>query len=43
LGPEEAEWVEHQERSDHEEACRLVAFPEELIESTAQVALTASG
>jgi hypothetical protein len=43
LGPEEAEWVEHQERSDHEEACRLVACQEELTESTAQVALTASG
>jgi hypothetical protein len=39
----EAEWVVHQERQDHEEACRLVACQEELTESTAQVALTALG
>jgi len=42
LGLEEAGWVVHQERQDHEEACRMVACPEELTESTAQVALTAS-
>lgn len=43
LGPEEEGLVEHQERLDHEEACRLVACQEELTESTALVALTASG
>ena len=43
LGLEEAGWVARQERRDHEEACRLVACPEELTESTAQVALTALG
>ena len=43
LGLEEAGWVEHQERQDHEEACRLVACQEELTVSTAQVALTALG
>ena len=45
LGLEEAELVEHlgrQERQGHEEACRLVVCPEELTESTAQVALMAS-
>jgi len=40
---EEVGLVAHQERQDHEEACRLVACQEELIVSTAQVALTASG
>jgi hypothetical protein len=39
---EEAEWAERREHLDHEEACRLVAYLEELIESTVQVALTAS-
>ena len=43
LGPEEAGWVERQGYLDREEACRLVAFQEELTESTAQVAPTASG
>lgn len=43
LGLEEAEWVEHQGHLDREEACRLVAFQEELTESTALVALTAWG
>jgi len=43
LALEEAEWVERQERQDREEACRLVAYQEELTVSTAQVALTASG
>jgi hypothetical protein len=43
LGLEEAGWVEHQGHLDHAEAYRLVAFPEELTESRAQVALTASG
>lgn len=43
LGRAEAEWVEHQERLDHEVACRLVAYQEELTESTAQGALTALG
>jgi hypothetical protein len=46
LGLEAAEWAErqgHRERRDHEEAYRLVAFQEELTESTAQVALTAWG
>lgn len=43
LGLEEAGWVERQGHLDHEEACQLVAFQEELIESTAQVALMASG
>jgi hypothetical protein len=43
LGLEEAGWVESQGHLDREEACQLVAFQEELIESTAQVALTASG
>ena len=46
LGLEAAEWAErqgHREHRDHEEACRLVAFQEELTESTAQVALTAWG
>ena len=42
LGLEEAESVERPERQDHEEACRLVACPEELTESTAQDALMAS-
>jgi hypothetical protein len=42
-GPVEAGLVARQERQDHEEACRLVACPEELTESTAQVALTALG
>jgi hypothetical protein len=40
---EEVGLVAHQERQDHEGACRLVACQEELIVSTAQVALTASG
>jgi hypothetical protein len=43
LGLEEAGWVEHQGRLDHAEAYRLLAFPEELTELRAQVALTASG
>jgi hypothetical protein len=43
LGPEEAEWVERLERLDREEACRLVACPEELTVSTAQDALMALG
>jgi len=42
-GLEEAEWVVHQERQVREEACRLVAYQEELTVSTAQVALMASG
>jgi hypothetical protein len=36
LGLEEAEWVEHQEHQDREEAYRLAACPEELTVSTAQ-------
>ena len=43
LGLEEAEWVEHQEHQDREEAYQLVACPEELIVSTAQDALMALG
>ena len=43
LGLEEAEWVEHQEHQDREEAYRLVACPEELTVSTAQDALMALG
>jgi hypothetical protein len=42
LDLEEAEWAERREHLDHEAACRLVAYLEELIESTVQVALTAS-
>jgi hypothetical protein len=43
LGLEEAEWVEHQEHRDREEAYRLVACQEELTVSTAQDALMALG
>lgn len=42
LDLEGAEWAERQEHSGHEAAFQLVAYQEELIESTAQVSLTAS-
>jgi hypothetical protein len=43
LDLEEVEWAERQGHLDHEEAFQLAAFQEELTESTAQVAQTASG
>ena len=42
LDLEEAEWVERRVHQGHEAAFRLVAYQEELIELTVQVALTAS-